>query len=73
MAVFDVTLRVDNSRLFDALHEMGSDFAPLGERIVSTLLTPQNISVREAIGMGVYGVEVSKIEEVTTKEAKRDD
>jgi hypothetical protein len=52
-----VTFEVDKLRLFDALSAMSGDCAPLGERLVATLLVGR-ASFADGLGLGVYGITV---------------
>ncbi|MGV4796169.1 hypothetical protein [Rhizobium sp. F40D2] len=52
-----ITFEVDRNELFDMLHKMNGDFSSLGVRLVEQLLQ-QETSLFDALGMGVYGVQV---------------
>ncbi len=49
-----IVFEVDPTRLFDALSKMNGDTAPLGARLVETLLSPPGFRV--ALGLAMYGI-----------------
>jgi hypothetical protein len=50
-----MTFEVDQSALFDMIAKMGSNFGPIGERVISAMLTGKT-SMTDDIGLGLYGV-----------------
>lgn len=66
-----VTFEVDDTQLFDRLHEMGGDTDALGARVVSSLLAEPNFA--EAVGMALYGVTYISAEPVTGSKQETQD
>lgn len=55
-----ITIEVDQAKMFDAVAQMKGDFGPVGERLAGVLLAGES-SFSEAIGLAVYGIEISSI------------
>lgn len=55
-----ITLTVDQSRFFDEVSKFGliNSTCPIGSRVIACLLG--GVDWREAMGLGVYGVEVEE-------------
>lgn len=58
MGKLQITFCVDRTQLFDTLQALNGDTAPLGERLVATLLTGK-ADWRDEAGMAIYGVSVA--------------
>jgi hypothetical protein len=57
MSKIRLTFEVDTVKLFDTINKMQGDGSLLGNRIVACMLTGE-VSTFDAIGMGLYGVEL---------------
>ena len=63
MARLRVSFEVDTIALFDRIHGLAGNCAPLGERLVGALMTGEQ-GFAEAVGMATYGVTLAKVEPV---------
>lgn len=58
-----LTFEVEPTKLFDAVARLKGDCNPIGRHIVGVLLTGE-ASFREAVGLELYGVQVSHVEKI---------
>ena len=58
-----ITLTVDQPKFFDEVSKYGliGSTCPIGSRVIACLLG--GVDFREAVGLSVYGVEVSQVSE----------
>ena len=64
MAKLLVTFEVDTVKMFDMLHSIKGDTAPLGMRLADVMMTGKDESFLTAVGLAAYGVTVSNIEAI---------
>jgi len=62
MAVRKIEIYVDSSILFDALKTFSID--NIGCRLTETMLTGELPSIKDAIGLAMYGIQVESVEDV---------
>lgn len=56
-----ITFEIEPAILFDSIHLLGGDTVAIGRRLIGVMMTG-DVSLSEAIGMGVYGISVVGIE-----------
>lgn len=61
-----ITIEVDSSECFDALHKVGADegLAMIGSRLSMPLLTGQMPAFSDHVGLTLYGVSVTGVEAI---------
>lgn len=61
MAKRRVTIEVDTSKMFDALHANGGNAEWLGARLASALLAG-DVDLRDTLGLGIYGIGIIDVQ-----------
>lgn len=62
MTEYVITLKVNQTQVFDTLHKMNGDCSALGQRLSEVCLAPANIGALDRVGLSIYGIEVQDVQ-----------